>query len=108
MIFTAFLLNLFTPLALKGCAVLLKGTATRQADATSGIVQIETFGSPLVEERRHEGQLLHELPDLDDAVVIYGFGPEVVSLMAELDGRGSPAMVIEEDETVARRFADAW
>ncbi len=43
LIFTAFLLNLFTPLALKGCATLLKGKAARQADATSGVVQIDKF-----------------------------------------------------------------
>ena len=103
LIFTAFLLNLFTPLALKGCAVLLKGGAIQQADATSGIVQIETYGSPLVEDR-HEGQLLHELPNLEDMVVIYGYGPEVESLIAELDSRGSAAIIIEEIETVARRL----
>ena len=103
LIFTAFLLNLFTPLALKGCAVMLQGKAIQQADATSGIVQIDTFGSPLVEER-HEGPLLHELPDLEGAVVIYGYGPEVKSLMAELESRGLPTVVIEENETVARRL----
>ena len=43
LIFTAFLLNLFTPLALKGCAVLLQGKAAQQADATSGLVQIDNL-----------------------------------------------------------------
>ncbi len=43
LIFTAFLLNLFTPLALKGCAVLLQGKAVRSADATRGVVQIDKF-----------------------------------------------------------------
>ena len=94
-IFTAFLLNLFTPLALKGCAVLLKGEAIQQADATSGLVQIEKFISPLVEER-YEGHLLHELPDLEGKVVVYGYGPEVVSLMSELDSRGLSTLVIED------------
>ena len=103
LIFTAFVLNLFTPLALKGCAELLQGKAIRQADATSGIIQIETYGSPLVEERR-ERRLLHELPNLDGTVVIYGYGPEVESLMTELNSRGLPTLVIEEDETVARRL----
>jgi len=103
LIFTSFLLNLFTPLALKGCAGLLQGKAAQQADATSGIVQIDTFGSPLVEER-HEGQLLHELPNLEDVVVIYGYDPEVESLMAELDSRDLPTVIIEENETVARRL----
>ena len=103
LIFTAFVLNLFTPLALKGCAVLLAGGAARQADATRGIVQLDTFGAPLV-EARNEGQLLHVLPEVEDAVVIYGYGPEVDSLMSELDSRGLPKVVIEEDETIARRL----
>ena len=103
LIFTCFILNLFTPLGLKGCAVLLEGRAARQADATSGIVQIDTFGSPLVEER-YERRLLHTLPDLEDAVVIYGYGPAVDSLMGELDSRGLSTIVIEADETVARRL----
>ena len=33
-----------------------------------------------------------------------GYGPEVDSLMRELDSRQQPAIVIEEDETVARRL----
>ena len=103
LILTAFILNLFTPLALKGCAILLEGKATRQADATSVIVQIDTYGSPLVEER-YEGQLMHTLPNVDDAVVIYNYGPEVDSLMLEFDSRHLPIVVIEEDETVARRL----
>ncbi len=103
LIFTAFILNLFTPLALKGCAVLLEGKAMPQADATRGVVQIDTFGEPLVKER-HEGKLLHTLPGVDDTVVIYGYGPEVASLMEELEGRGVSTLVVEEDETVARRL----
>jgi Trk K+ transport system NAD-binding subunit len=103
LIFTAFVLNLFTPLALKGCAALLAGTAARQADATSGVVQIDKFSSPLVEER-YEGQPLHVLPNVEGAVVIYGYGPEVFSLMEELDSRGLPTVVIEEDESVAQRL----
>ena len=100
LIFTAFLLNLFTPLALKGCATLLAGRAVPEEDALSGLVQIDTFGAPLVDER-YEGKLLHELPGVDDAVVIYGYGAEVASLMEELDGRGIATLVIEEDEASA-------
>ena len=103
LIFTAFLLNLFTPLALKGCAVMLEGKAALQADATSGVIQIDKFSSPLVEER-FEQKLMHALPDLEGAVVINGYGPEVVSLMDELDSRDLPVVVIEQDETVARRL----
>jgi Kef-type K+ transport system membrane component KefB/Trk K+ transport system NAD-binding subunit len=103
LIFTAFLLNLFTPLALKGCATMLKGKAVPEENALSGLVQIDTFGTPLVDER-HEGQLLHELPKVEDSVVIYGYGPEVATLMEELDGRGIATLVIEEDEASARRL----
>ena len=103
LIFTAFILNLFTPLALKGCAVMLEGKAARHADATSGIIQLDTFGSSLVEER-YRDQLIHTLPDVENAVVIYEYGPEVESLMEELDSRGVPVVVIENDETIARRL----
>ncbi len=103
LILTAFLLNLFTPLALKGCAVILEGTAAPLADATSGILQVTPFGTPLVEER-FEAQLPRTLPDMEDTVVICGYGSEVDSLMGELDSRGVPLIVIEEDGIVARRL----
>lgn len=103
LIFTAFLLNLFTPLALKGCAFMLEGKATPQADATSGVIQIDKFDSPLIDDR-YEGKLLHELPDLEDTVVIYGYGPEVTSLMEKLESRGIASMVIDENEAIARRL----
>lgn len=103
LIFTAFLLNLFTPLALKGCAELLQGQAARLAHATSGIIQVNAFGSALVDEHQ-EGQLLRVLPDLEDAVVIYEYGPAVDSLMGDLASRGIPTVLIEEDEATARRL----
>jgi len=103
LIFTAFILNLFTPMALKGCAVLLEGKAVPQEDATAGLIQIDTYGSPLVDER-YDGKLLHELPDLKDVVVIYGYGPEVASLMEKLASNDVETLVIEEDEAVARRL----
>ena len=105
LILTAFILNLFTPMALKGCAVLLQGKATRANDATSGLVQIDTFGTPLF-KGHYEGELLHELPNVDDAVVIYNYGPEVESLIVELDSRHIPTVLIEEDEDTARRLHD--
>jgi Kef-type K+ transport system membrane component KefB/Trk K+ transport system NAD-binding subunit len=103
LIFTAFILNLFTPLALKGCAGLLQGKAQPQEDALSGLVQIDTFGAPLVEER-YDGKLRHKLPNVEDHVVIYGYGAEVATLMKELDGRGIDTVVIEADEARARRL----
>jgi Trk K+ transport system NAD-binding subunit len=103
LIFTAFLLNLFTPLALKGCAVLLGGRAARQEGATRGVLQVDKFTPPFSQER-FEGLLPHALPNLEGGVVIYGYGPEVESLMSELESRGLPTVVIEENEAVARRL----
>jgi Trk K+ transport system NAD-binding subunit len=60
-------------------------------------------GAPLVEER-YEGQLMHALPDVSDAVVIFGYGPEVDSLIAELDSRAIPTVLIEANESLARRL----
>lgn len=37
-------------------------------------------------------------------MVIYGYGPEVDSLMREIDRRGVPLVLIEEDETTALRL----
>ncbi|MBD03951.1 MAG: hypothetical protein CME24_06350 [Gemmatimonadetes bacterium] len=103
LIMTTFLLNLFTPLALKGCAILLQGRAARQEGATRGVVQIDKFSGPIVEER-FEGQLPRHLPDVEGGVVIYGYGPEVDYLMRELEDHELPWVVIEEDEAVARRL----
>ncbi|MCP3915551.1 MAG: hypothetical protein GY711_08355, partial [bacterium] len=106
LIFTAFVLNLFTPLALKGCATLLGGTAVRRAGATRGVLQLDKFNEPFGEERL-QGVLPHALPDLEGGVVIYGYGPEVDTLLGELDSRGVPSVVIEEDESEARRLQEA-
>lgn len=102
LIFTAFVLNLFTPLALKGCAALLQGTAARQEDATRGLVQIDKFDEP----RLFEARLPTALPAVPDAVVIYGYGPEVEFLLSELDGRGVPVVILEEDEATARQLLE--
>ena len=47
LILTAFILNLFTPLALKGCAILLEGKAARLAGATKGVLQLDKFSDHL-------------------------------------------------------------
>ncbi|MCP3688265.1 MAG: hypothetical protein GY784_07615 [Gammaproteobacteria bacterium] len=103
LIFTAFLLNLFTPLALKGCAIMLHGEATPQANATSGLIQIDKFAAPLVEDH-HDEQLMHALPDLSDTVVVYGYGAEVTSLLDKIHSKGQSTLIIEENETVAQRL----
>ncbi len=103
LIFTAFILNLFTPLALKGCSVLLEGRVARLQAGTVGALLPDKFiASPFVEP--FEGRLPFELPNMDGGVVVYGYGPEVESLLEEVGQRGIASVVIEEDEAVARRL----
>ena len=106
LIFTAFLLNLFTPLALKGCAILLEGRAAKHAGATRGILQIDKFEEndpfhPLQADRPAT-----TLPRIEGGVYIYGYGPEVDTLMSELDSRTIPVILIEEDAETARRLGE--
>lgn len=49
-------------------------------------------------------ELPHTLPDLEDGVAIYGYGPEVDSLLRDLENREITSVVIEEDESVAHRL----
>ena len=100
LIFTAFLLNLFTPLALKGCSVLLEGRVAHGGDTHLGVFQIDKFNTPFFDENPAEGTL----PAVEDAVVIYGYGPEVETLIEELSSRHLPMVVIEEDEATARQL----
>ena len=100
LIFTAFLLNLFTPLALKGCAVLLEGRVAHGGDTHLGVFQIDKFHTPLFDESPAEGAL----PTVEDAVVIYKYGSEVETLIEELSSRHLPLVVIEEDEATARQL----
>ena len=100
LIFTAFLLNLFTPLALKGCSVLLEGRVAHGGDTQLGVFQIDKFSTPLVDENLAD----RALPAVEDAVVIYGYGPEVETLIEELSSRHLPMVVIEEDEATERQL----
>ena len=49
-------------------------------------------------------ELPHSLPDLEGGVAIYGYGPEVYSLVRDLEKREIASVVIEEDESVAHRL----
>ena len=100
LIFTAFLLNLFTPLALKGCSILLEGRVAHGGDTNLGVFQIDKFNTPLVDENLAD----RGLPAVEDAVVIYGYGPEVETLIEELSSRHLPMVVIEEDEATERQL----
>ena len=103
LIFTMFVLNLFTPLALKGCSVLLEGRTARLEGGAIGVLLPDKFGNPPLVER-FEGRLPLALPNVDGGVVVYGYGPEVHSLLSELERRAMASVVIEEDEAVARRL----
>ncbi len=46
LIFTMFMLNLFTPLALKGCSVLLEGRAARVEGDALGALLLDKFSAP--------------------------------------------------------------
>ena len=103
LIFTMFVLNLFTPLALKGCSVLLEGRTAHLEGGAVGVLLPEKFSSPPLVER-FEGRLPLALPNVDGGVVVYGYGPEVHSLLSELERRAMASVVIEEDEAAARRL----
>jgi Trk K+ transport system NAD-binding subunit len=61
---------------------------------------------PFLEER-FETRLPQEVErDLSGHAVIYRFGPAVESLLGELSGARVPALVLESDETVARRLLE--
>ncbi len=103
LIFTCFLLNLFTPLGLKGCAVLLQGRAARlEAGASVGVIYSDKFGDDVRPVRKGPPVL----PNVEDAVVLYRYGPEVDALLDELRLGGTPHLVLEEDEATARRLSD--
>ena len=103
LIFTMFVLNLFTPMALKGCSVLLRGRVAHLEGGALGVLLPDKFSDPPF-VKRFEGRLPLALPNVDRGVVVYGYGPEVDSLLSELERRGTPSVVIEEDEAVARRL----
>lgn len=60
---------------------------------------------PFLEER-FESRLPTEATDLAGHVLVFRFGPAVAMLLAELERVGIPALVLEEEEAVARRLAE--
>jgi Kef-type K+ transport system membrane component KefB/Trk K+ transport system NAD-binding subunit len=102
LIFTAFLLNIFTPVGLKACSTLLAGRAARSASDGSGVVWSDKFGEAA--GGSGEERPATSLQGLGDAVVIYGYGPEVVSLVDDLVDRRKPYLIIEEDSEAAQRL----
>ena len=75
----------------------------------SGLIMVFTifpvFILPFFEER-FQGRLATRLPALDGHIVIYRYGPEVASLLEELDLAKVPVLIIEEQEATARRLMD--
>ncbi len=60
---------------------------------------------PFLEER-FERRLPTRAPALSDHVLFYRFGPAVAATLSELEERGIESVVVEEDETVARRLLE--
>lgn len=60
---------------------------------------------PFLEER-FEVRLPKEVPDLSDHVIVYRYGPAVVTLLDDLRHAGVQTVVVESDEQTARRVAE--
>jgi Trk K+ transport system NAD-binding subunit len=65
----------------------------------------QLFMTPFLEER-FEQRLATRLPALKDHVLIYRYGPTVISLLDELDRAKVPVVIFEEDEATARRLRE--
>lgn len=55
-------------------------------------------------EQRFEVRLPREVPELSGHLVIFRYGPAVSTLIGEAEAAGVPVLVVEEDETAARRL----
>lgn len=60
---------------------------------------------PFLEER-FEARLPKEAPSLSDHVIVYRYGPAVVTLLDDLGHAGVSTVVIESDEQMARRVIE--
>ena len=65
------------------------------------------FLIPFLEER-FETRLPKKISeDLEDHLVIYGYGAAVATLLPQVEAAGVDTVVVEEDEAVARRLVDS-
>jgi Kef-type K+ transport system membrane component KefB/Trk K+ transport system NAD-binding subunit len=103
LIFTAFLLNLFTPMGLKGCSILLAGRVAKVEGGPVGVLLADMFGDEPF-PGSSGGLVPGSLRNVDKAVVVYGYSPTVDSLIQEMERRGTPHVLVEENEDVARRL----
>ncbi len=67
------------------------------------ILVFPVFVVPFIEER-FEARLPNALPDLDGAVLVYGWGPAVAPLVEHLGLLEVPVVILEEDLAIARRL----
>ncbi len=66
---------------------------------------VPLFLIPFLEER-FEAKLPRKAPDLSDHVLIFRSGPAVSTLLPQLATAGVPSLVLESDESEARRLLD--
>lgn len=69
------------------------------------ILIFPVFVVPFIEER-FEARLPTTLPDLKNAILVYGWGPAVAPLVERLESLDVPVVILEEDLAVARRLHD--
>jgi Trk K+ transport system NAD-binding subunit len=67
------------------------------------LLMFPVFVVPFIEER-FEARLANTLPDLRDAVLVFGWGPAVAPLVERLEQLGVPVVILEEDLASARRL----
>ena len=99
LIFTAFLLNLFTPLALKGCSILLEGRWRMGEIPSSGFFRSTNSIPP--SSTRAQRRRLARRGGRRGHLWIRAGGE---TLIEELSSRHLPMVVIEEDEATARQL----
>ncbi len=79
--------------------------ATQFLGLFMAVLLFPIFLIPFFEER-FEGRLPKTLPRLGNHVVIYRWGPEITTLIDDLESAHVPVLVLEEDPLIARRLHD--